>query len=244
MLVSHRHLRGNVILSSLPGDAYACLEPLLKPVEFRQRQCVEAASKNIERVVFPFRGLLSAVAVSRNRRHETEVGVIGREGMTGASLLLGADRASLDIFVLMEGDGYCVCAKELRRLADEHPAIRTSFLKYLHTFFIQIARTALANSRASLDQRVARWLLIAHDRVGDELQLTHELLALMLGVRRAGVTTAINQLERLGLIEASRGLIVIIDRKGIEEHCQGFYGQAERESTRWLPPLSAVNEVI
>ena len=110
------------------------------------------------------------------------------------------------------------------------PTLRRSLLRYGHTFLVQIACTALANSRSKLETRLARWLLMAHDRgEGDELILTHEFLATMLGVRRPGVTVALNFLEKKGLVRVQRKTIFVIDRKGLEVAANHAYGAPEAE---------------
>jgi CRP-like cAMP-binding protein len=106
-------------------------------------------------------------------------------------------------------------------------------LRYGHAFVVQTGHTAMANGRSKVEERLARWLVMAHDRLdGDELPLTHEFLAIMLGVRRPGVTVALNLLEKDGLIDANRGVISIIDRKGLEEKSNGAYGVPEAEFRR------------
>lgn len=107
------------------------------------------------------------------------------------------------------------------------------FLLYAHAFLLQTGYTAMANGRAKIEERLARWLLMAHDRIdGDTLTLTHEFLSVMLGVRRPGVTHALNLLERVGLIHATRGIITVIDREGLEENSNGAYGTPESEFNR------------
>ncbi len=237
MLVPHRHnARGNLVLSSLTESDFAGVEPFLEPVQFRLRECIETANRKIEKVYFPYRGLLSVIALSKNKRHEAEAGVIGWEGMTGSSIVLGWDSAATNIFVQIPGDGRSILADHLRELIAKSPTLRNSLLKHVYAFLIQASNTALANARGRLDQRLARWLLMAHDRMpGDGLQLTHDFLALMLGVRRAGVTIALHNLETLGLIAISRGQIIVVDRDGLEECCDGLYGVAERELNRLFP---------
>jgi CRP-like cAMP-binding protein len=106
-------------------------------------------------------------------------------------------------------------------------------LRYAQAFSVQLAQSALANAQGKLEERLARWLLMAHDRVnGDELELTHEFLALMLGVRRAGVTTALHQLEKRGLVSMARSSVVILDREGLQECSNGLYGTPEAEFER------------
>ena len=174
---------------------------------------------------FPLRGLISVVATSSNHRHEAEVGVIGAEGMTGSAIALGAKISPFNVFVQMEGDGLSLEAHELIRLLAERTSLRTVRLRFAHVFAVQMAETALANARGDLPHRLARWLLMAHDRAaGDELRLTHEFLSVMLGVRRAGVTTALHDLASRGLISITRKSIVIKSRTGLEAASDGLYG--------------------
>ena len=117
----------------------------------------------------------------------------------------------------------------------ESPSLRASLLKFVHAFMIQTTHTAVANACAKLDQRLARWILMADDRVdGSSLPLTHEFLSLMLGVRRAGVTEALHALERKGLISSSRGALLGRNRKGIERSAGGTYGVPEKELRRLI----------
>jgi hypothetical protein len=225
--------RGNKVLSSLSASDFSRIEPFLQTVQLRTRDCIEVINKRVENVVFPDRGLLSVIAVSTGKRHEAEAGVIGWEGMTGASVVLGVERPATNTIVQMEGDGRIISADKLRSLMDESPSLRDALLKNVYTFLVQSASTTLANARGRLDQRLARWLLMAHDRsTGSDLRLTHDFLGLMLGVRRAGVTIALQTLEAQGLIAHSRAQITVRDRDGLEEFCDGLYGMPERELAR------------
>jgi CRP-like cAMP-binding protein len=230
------NLRGNRVLSYLAAADFALLEKNLRPVTLRFRQCLEAANRRIKAAYFPYRGLASVVAVSSNRSHQAEVGVVGREGMTGLSLLLGAEQSPCDVFMQIEGDGMSIAASDLRQAMDESLSLRMALLRYAQVFAIQAGQTALANARGKVEQRLARWLLMAHDRLSsDDLRLTHEFLAVMLGVRRAGVTTALHELEQQGFISTERGSIRIADRGGLEECADGLYGVPERELERLIP---------
>jgi CRP-like cAMP-binding protein len=125
----------------------------------------------------------------------------------------------------MAGQGRCIRAKHLREAIEQSPSLLQSFLRYAHTFLNQATRTAVANGRSKIEERLARWLLMAHDRAdGPELPLTHEFLAMMLGVRRLGVTVAIQELEREGLVERKRSRI---DRAGLMKLSNGTYVPAD-----------------
>jgi CRP-like cAMP-binding protein len=228
----------NQILTGLLASDYSILEPDLELVSFGVRDALEVAGKPIDYVYFPENGMVSVVAVG-GPDWQIEAGVIGREGMTGFSLVLGDDHSPYATFVQIVSHGTRIRTETLRRALDRSDSLRQSLLRFAAAFMVQIAHTALANGRAKLDQRLARWLLMAHDRAEDDkLALTHELLALMLGVRRAGVTTALRELENRSLIGKNRGHIMMLDRAGLERHAAGFYGGPEAELLRltgWKP---------
>jgi CRP-like cAMP-binding protein len=155
--------------------------------------------------------------------------------MTGTSVVLGSDRSPYETYMQVAGEGQRITVSHLRAAMKASEAMHGLFLKYVQVFMVQTAQTAIANARATIDVRLARWLLMAHDRVrADTLPLTHEFLALMLGVRRAGVTGALNGLERKRLIRTARGEIVVLDRKGIERTAGGTYGTPEAEFRRLI----------
>ena len=131
------------------------------------------------------------------------------------------------------GSGQRIAASTLREAIEQSASLRHMLLRYGHAFLVQTAHTAMANGRSKIEERLARWLLMAHDRIErDELTLTHEFLAVMLGVRRPGVTVALNLLEKSGLIRTERGIIFITDRQGLEEHSNGAYATQEAEFQR------------
>lgn len=129
----------------------------------------------------------------------------------------------------------CVKATAIRKAMRTSASLRGLFLNYVQTFMVQTAYTAIANGRGKIEERLARWLLMAHDRIETAtLPLTHELIALMLGVRRAGVTDALTILQRRGLIGLMRGKIVVLNRTGLERYAGGYYGIPEAEQRRLL----------
>jgi CRP-like cAMP-binding protein len=230
MFPGTNHIVGNRVLASLADDDFALVLPHLRPASLKVRQCVEAANRRTDTVYFPYNGIISTVAITPDRQHQSEVGLVGWEGMTGLPIALDVEPPRWSGFVQVAGDGVCLGADSLRKLMLTSLTLRSKVLRYVHVFLLQTIHTALANAKARIDQRLARWLLMAHDRIpGDSLRLTHEFLALMLGVRRAGVTIALQQLESAGLIATARGAIVIVDRVGLERSAGGFYGAPERE---------------
>ena len=153
--------------------------------------------------------------------------------MTGLPVVLGNDRSPNETFIQVEGTGSRIAADDLRRAMRKSDSLSRVLLNFVNAFLIQTSHTALSNGTASIEERLARWLLMAQDRLdGSEVPLTHEFLSLMLGVRRAGVTRALNQLSRKGLIRLLRGRIEIIDRAGLIRSANGSYGIPEAMARR------------
>ena len=224
----------NFLISALTPSDYGLLEPHLEKVEFALRQPFEEPNKPIEYVYFPENGIVSIVAKSRHE--QAEAAIVGREGMTGIPVVLGNDRWVNDTYVQVEGHGSRIRANDLRPALEKSASLRAVLLSFTQAFVVQTTQTALANARGNVEERLARWLLMAHDRLdGDELPLTHEFLALMLGVRRAGVTTTLQKLESDGLVAAKRGLVVVEDRAGLIKLADRLYGVAEAEYRRLIP---------
>ncbi|HZQ41263.1 MAG TPA: Crp/Fnr family transcriptional regulator, partial [Rhizomicrobium sp.] len=224
----------NRLLRKLSDEDWGLLAPHLEPITLRERQVIEVPNKPITHAYFVETGIASVVAVDAED-HRIEVGVIGYEGMTGVPLVMGDDRAQHSTYMQIGGTGHRISQEILRSAIAGSEGLRALMLKWAHGFMIQTAHTALANGRAKLEQRLARWLLMAHDRmIGDAVPLTHEFLAVMLGVRRAGVTVAIHGFERRGLVTTRRGQLTVVNRVGIEQIAGSFYGTPEAELRRLL----------
>ena len=184
---------------------------------------LETPNKPIKYCYFIESGFASIVAAGGNGKR-LEVGLIGREGVTGLSVVLGHDRSPNETFIQAEGEGQRISASDLRNAMEQSRILERTLVRYAHAFVDQASTTAFANGTLSLEQRLARWLLLAADRLdGKSLPLTHEFLSLMLGVRRAGVTTALNLLEQSGLIKLSRKQIELVDRRGLIDATAGAY---------------------
>jgi len=208
------------------------LEAHLRPARLDLRRPLEDANRSIKHIYFPDAGIVSVVAES-TRDRQSEVGLIGREGMTGINVVMGNDRSPHLSYVQVAGKGQRMKSDDLRHAMQESGSIRNCFLHFAQAFMVQTAHTAVANGRANIEERLARWLLMAHDRLdGNQISLTHEFLALMLNVRRAGVTEALQALSRKGLITAKRGQIMVTDRAGLERAANGLYGIPETEYRR------------
>jgi CRP-like cAMP-binding protein len=225
---------GNRLLAALSPADLKSLQPLLQAVPLKLRQDLERPNRPIADVYFPHAGFVSVVAVQSNETR-VEVGLIGYEGMTGSAVVLGSDRSPHETYIQAEGEGQRITAANLRQAMQASDTLRVVLLRFVQVFMVQTAHTAIANARARIDTRLARWLLMAHDRVRDDtLPLTHEFLALMLGVRRAGVTEALHSLASRKFIRARRGEVVILNRKGIERTAGDSYGTPEAEFRRLI----------
>lgn len=231
---SHSTPPRNRLLAAMAPADYELLLPRLQPAVLELRQVFEKPNEPIQAVYFVEHGMASVVANTRRDR-KIEVGIIGREGMSGVTVVLGITQSPNETFVQVAGAGLRIGADHLRAAMDESATLQPFLLRYAQALMVQTAQTALANGRARIGERLARWLLMAHDRSdGDDLPLTHEFLAIMLGVRREGVTIALQRLEGVNLIRARRGLIVILDRNGLETCADGSYGVSEVEYERLI----------
>jgi CRP-like cAMP-binding protein len=225
--------RKNQLLASLSTKDFGLLEPSLTFVNLGIRKHLEKPNTRIEAVYFPESGFASVVAVQRGK--QVEIGLIGREGMTGLPIVLGNHRSPHSTYIQAAGNGQCIPSTEFRKAIQTSPSLRNSFLKFVQAFGVQTSHTAISNAQSKTDIRLARWLLMANDRIGgDTLPLTHEFLALMLAVRRAGVTDALNLLRQQGIISYQRGQITIHDRTGMERIAGEAYGIPESEYRRLI----------
>jgi len=164
-----------------------------------------------------------------------EVGLVGYEGMVGLPVLLGADHAEIEAIVQGPGTALRIDAKAFREALERIPALRTLLLRYALVQHEQVARTAACNGRHHIDQRLARWLLMAHDRAeGDDFPMTHEFLSMMLGVRRAGISTTASTLQKAGFIRYERGRMAVTDRPGLESVACECYGIVRRAQDQLL----------
>ena len=224
----------NRLLAALSSADLNLLQPDLTPVPLKLRQQLEKPNRRIDDVYFPDIGIASVVAVQRSAQR-VEVGLIGCEGMTGTAVVLGGQSSPHATYVQATGDGHRISTSALRKAMTTSRTLHEVLLKFVQVFMVQTAHTAIANAQAKLDERLARWILMAHDRVrGSTLPLTHEFLALMLGVRRAGVTEALQSLSRQRLIKTGRGEIVVLNRRGIERTAGDLYGVPEAEYRRLI----------
>ncbi|BCP52683.1 cyclic nucleotide-binding protein [Kaistia sp. 32K] len=224
----------NRLLKTLGIEDRRRIFPRLKRVSLDTRTRLQTPDQPVSSIYFLETAVASVVAVG-GERDRVEIGLIGPEGCSGSCILLGDYQSPHEVFVQIPGTALEIPAVDLRELLAISPGLRAVLLAYAQAFFIQVSYTVLASSRQKLEGRLARWILMSLDRVpGDELPLTHDLIAAMLGVRRPGVTIAIHMLEGKGLIKATRNRILVLDRAGLEASVDGFYGVPEREYRRLI----------
>ena len=229
-------LRNNLLQAHSANDL-ALLQPHLEGVELERGDVIDRTEQ-----ADPARRLSGGRhhfdCREHLRRSPDRVGIIGRDGVTGTSILHGADTTPHEIFTQVPGSALRMAADDLRTAIRTSSSLHGRLLRYAGAFNVQIAYTALSHGSYTIEERLARWLLMCHDRVdGDDLPLVHEFLSMMLGVRRSGVTIAVQTLEATGMIKATRGHINVRDRAKLEEAAGGSYGVPEAEYRRLCGPI-------
>ena len=224
----------NRLLFLIPQDEFRLVMPALSPVTLPKGFVIVSVDEPIDYVYFPFTGIGSVVTVSPEG-HKAEAGMFGREGFSPTPAGVGGTISIHEVLMQVEGDGLRIKREDLGRLLPSCPVFSNLLARYIQAFGSQISFTALSNAVHSIDERLARWLLMCHDRVdGDEIALTHEFISLMLAVRRPSVTTALHVLEGHKLIRAERGRITIRDRQALEAFAGDAYGKPEEEYFRLI----------
>lgn len=227
----------NRLLAALAARDFDVLAPHLEAVQLDLRKPLEQPRKPIEALYFMEHGIASVVTAN-DPNAPIEIGLIGREGVTGLAVILGDDRSPHSTYIQVAGHGQRIGVRPMRDALDKSAGLRNILSRYAYAFMVQTAATAAVNAKGSIEERLARWVLMAHDRGdGDEIPLTHEFLALMLGTRRPGVTEGIHALAKQGLIRGNRGIIAVVDREGLVERAGRFYGEPESEYDRLIGPL-------
>ena len=209
----------NLFLASLPQADRERLQPYLQPIALAPRMYVHSTGQPIQHCYFPASGTALSDLVSLSDGSEVEAGLIGREGVVGLAALLAGDRpAPMTCMVQLPGRAVRVQASVLRREMMRSPDVLDRVLRFSLGLAIQVAQTAACKARHPLPQRLARWLLMMHDRAeGRTIPVTHETLSAMLGVRRPGVSIAARSLRENGAISYARGAVAIVDRARLEE---------------------------
>jgi CRP-like cAMP-binding protein len=227
----------NCLLSALDEAAYAAVAPHLEPMVLPKGLVLIEAGKPFEHAHFLNSGVGSIVVSTADSRR-VEAGLFGCDGLSGFGGALGVNQCPQTTMMQVEGAGYRITLKALRSAYEQADSLREMILRYVHVFITQTSFTSLSNVNQSIEGRLARWLLMCHDRVtGDDIALTHEFLSIMLAVQRPSVTTALHMLEGYGFIKAKRGNVTILDRDALIDFADGMYGTPEEEYRRLIGPL-------
>jgi CRP-like cAMP-binding protein len=225
----------NLLLAALPTDEWNRWKSQLELVELPLGEVLYESGDTLKYVYFPMTAIVSLLYVMQNGA-SAEIAVVGREGLLGVSLFMGGESTSSRAVVQSSGIGCRLRAKVMKDEFDKAGAVLNLLLRYTQALLTQMAQTAVCNRHHSLDQQLCRWLLLSLDRLtGDELVMTQELIANMLGVRREGVTEGALNLQRAGLIRYTRGRITVLDRAGLESRTCECYAVVKREYDRLLP---------
>jgi CRP-like cAMP-binding protein len=224
----------NRLLKALSPDDFDLLQPHLELISTELRQPLIVPNAPVKQLFFPEVGFSSITTHGSEGRVET--GIIGREGLVGAwPILLGSDRTLHDHFVQSAGEMLSIDTEALCTAISRSASLHKLLLRSIQVQLTQTSQTAYVNATQTIDVRLARWLLMCHDRLdGDDLVITHEFLSLMLGTQRSSTTLAVQSLEGYRLIKARRGRITILDRKTMETVTDGGYGLAEAEFARLI----------
>jgi CRP-like cAMP-binding protein len=222
----------NQILDALPDEDYQRLHQHLEPVELTLGQVLYRPNEPIKYVYFPNDSMNSVIATTQDGQC-AEVGVIGREGICGVDVLMGVDSTSNENIIQLPDGALRIRTETIRAEFKRGGAFQELALLYIHALMMQISQTALCNRLHSVEQRLARWLLMCHDRSAtDELTLTQDFLSTMLGVNRPTITTSAIVLQGGGFIKYRRGLITILDREGLEDFACDCYEVVRHEYDR------------
>jgi CRP-like cAMP-binding protein len=222
----------NRLLAALPRAEHERLAPDLEPCTLDLSDILYEPPDGIRHVYFPTTAIISFLAELADGS-SAEVGLIGGEGLAGVEVILGAERAAKVATVQGAGDALRIRPERLRAAFQEGGALQRYLLRFTHALMMQISASVLCVIRHNIDRRLARWLLMYHDRLGrDEFFITHEFMANMLGIRRAGVSEVAKQLQQAGLIDYDRGHFRILDRAGLEAQVCECYRAVKEEFDR------------
>ena len=232
--------RQNKLLAALPDTEWTRWSPLLEPVDLPLGKVLYESGCKLSHVYFPITSIVSLLYVLENGA-SAEIAVVGNEGLVGVSLFMGGDTTPSRAVVQSAGLGFKLRADLLMQEFNRAGPVLHLLLRYTQALITQMAQTAVCNRHHSLDQQLCRWLLLSLDRLEtNELLMTQELIANMLGVRREGVTEAAGHLQEDGLIRYQRGRITVLDRPGLEQRTCECYAVVKSEYDRLLPATLAI----
>jgi len=237
MLAAHSSTK-NHLLDALPVADCERLKPHLKLVPLSLGEVLYESDTHLRHVYFPIDSIVSLLYVMEDGA-SAEIAVVGNEGLIGVSLFMGGETTTSRAVVQSAGSAYWLSGKVLKEEFSRAGSMQHLLLRYTQALLTQMAQTAVCNRHHSVDQQLCRWLLLSLDRLAsNQLVMTQELIANMLGVRREGVTGAAGKLQSAGLINYSRGRITVLDRAGLEARTCECYAVVKRESDRLLPARS------
>ncbi|MFJ2982512.1 MULTISPECIES: Crp/Fnr family transcriptional regulator [unclassified Pseudomonas] len=230
----------NYLLAALSAQTYNRLEPHLERVSLPLGKSLYESGDTLRHVYFPADAIVSLLYVMENGA-SAEISVVGNEGLVGIAVFMGGESTPSRAIVQSAGHGYRLEGQRLKDEFNRHGELMMLMLRYTQALITQMAQTAVCNRHHAIDQQLCRWLLLSLDRLpGDQLRMTQELIANMLGVRREGVTDAAGKLQRLGVIEYNRGHIRVLDRTRLEQLSCECYAVVKKETERLLPYLPPV----
>jgi CRP-like cAMP-binding protein len=219
----------NQLLASLPDESLKRLQPHLELVHLESGKTLYTIDDKIPFAYFPKKGCMVSLLALTEDGETAEVGVTGFEGVIGIQSVLGGLENTFDLLVQMTGDAWKIKAETLRQEFRKDTKLQDSVLRYMHASFAQISQTALCNRLHTVEERLARWLLLCEDRMnGEHITLTHEMLGKMLGTRRSTVSLAAATLQNAGLLSYNRGRIAIKDRKGLQKVSCTCYAMVQK----------------
>jgi CRP-like cAMP-binding protein len=231
--------RTNQLLAALPDGEWLRWQSHLELVSMPLGQVLYEPGATLSHVYFPTNSIVSLLYVMENGA-SAEIAVVGNEGIVGISLFMGGESTPSRAVVQSAGEGYRVRSQMMKEEFNRAGPVLHLFLRYTQALITQMAQTAVCNRHHSLDQQLCRWLLLSLDRLSNnELVMTQELIANMLGVRREGVTEGALKLQQDGLIRYARGRITVLDRSGLEKRTCECYAVVKREYDRLLPATLA-----
>jgi len=229
--------RDNHILDALPDEERDRLFPHLSFVSMPLGKVLYESGETLKHIYFPTDSIVSLLYVMKDGA-SAEIAVVGNEGAIGVALFMGGETTPSRAIVQSAGSAYRLEGKRLKVEFNRHGQMLHVLLRYTQSLITQMAQTAVCNRHHSVNQQLCRWLLLSLDRLqSNELKMTQELIANMLGVRREGVTTAAGELQKAGVICYSRGKITVIDRAKLEQLSCECYSVVKKETDRLLSPL-------
>ncbi|MEX2468934.1 MAG: Crp/Fnr family transcriptional regulator [Pseudohongiellaceae bacterium] len=228
----------NYLLAALPAEVQSRLFPNLELIDLPYGKVLYESGDTMRHVHFPVDGIVSLLYAMESGA-SAEVSVVGNEGFVGLALLMGGDSTPSEAMVQHAGHAYRLTAKLFKEEFRRHGDMQVLLLRYTQALITQMTQTAVCNRHHSIEQQLCRWLLLCLDRVpGNELNMTQELMANMLGVRREGITVAAGNLQKKGAIKYERGRITVLDRHVIEEFSCECYEVVRKETDRLMPFLT------